>query len=71
MTRTEIFMIIDHIARDMPSSQLTKHSISFQGQHNDSRMNLAIALTAIRRGATCVNHVEVEELLKKKIRDGK
>ena len=34
------------------------------GQHNDARMNLAIALTAAREGATIANHVEVLSLIK-------
>ena len=33
-------------------------------------MNLALALTAIRNGATCLNQVEVLSLLKKKIKIG-
>jgi hypothetical protein len=37
------------------------------GQHNDSRMNVALALTAIYYGATVVNHMEVTKLLKKEI----
>jgi len=36
------------------------------GQHNDARMNLAIALTAVRHGASVANHMEVVSLLKKK-----
>ncbi|XP_065052517.1 glycerol-3-phosphate dehydrogenase, mitochondrial-like [Rhopilema esculentum] len=42
--------------------------IYYDGQHNDSRTNLALALTAIRNGATCLNHVEVVHLLKKTTR---
>ena len=38
----------------------------YLGQHNDARMNLAIALTAVRHGASVANHVEVLSLLKKK-----
>lgn len=38
--------------------------VYYDGQHNDARMNLAIILTAIRYGATCVNHVSVTELIK-------
>lgn len=46
----------------------SNHPISFLslGQHNDARMNLAIALTAVRHGASVANHVEVLSLLKKK-----
>lgn len=36
------------------------------GQHNDARMNLAIALTAARYGAATANYMEVVNLLKKK-----
>ncbi|KAF3824457.1 hypothetical protein GH733_008742 [Mirounga leonina] len=43
---------------------LTKHSI-VRGQHNDARMNLAIALTAARYGAATANYMEVVSLLKK------
>ncbi|CAG8842893.1 30855_t:CDS:2, partial [Racocetra persica] len=32
--------------------------------HNDARMNVALALTAISHGATVANHVEVTHLLK-------
>lgn len=35
------------------------------GQHNDARMNLAIALTAARYGAATANYTEVVHLLKK------
>ena len=33
------------------------------GQHNDARMNLSIALSAARRGATTCNHTLVLSLL--------
>jgi len=39
--------------------------ITYIGQHNDARMNLAIVLSAIRKGAQCANHVAVTELLKR------
>lgn len=39
-------------------------SSSSLGQHNDARMNLAIALTAARYGATIANYTEVVHLLK-------
>ncbi|KAI9149817.1 mitochondrial glycerol-3-phosphate dehydrogenase [Blastocladiella emersonii ATCC 22665] len=44
--------------------------VYYDGQHNDSRMNVALALTAISHGATVANHVEVVELVKKDV-DGK
>ncbi|XP_050068876.1 glycerol-3-phosphate dehydrogenase, mitochondrial [Anopheles maculipalpis] len=45
--------------------------VYYDGQQDDARMNLAIALTAARHGASITNHVEVLELLKKKGDDGK
>lgn len=33
--------------------------IYYDGQQNDARMNLAIAVTAIRKGASCANNVQV------------
>lgn len=41
------------------------------GQHNDARMNLAIALTATRHGAAIANHVRVVDLLKERDESGK
>ncbi|RPB05329.1 DAO-domain-containing protein [Choiromyces venosus 120613-1] len=38
--------------------------VYYDGSHNDSRMNVSIALTAALYGATIVNHVEVNELIK-------
>jgi len=35
----------------------------YDGQFNDARMNLALALTAIGEGAAALNHLEVVELL--------
>ena len=40
------------------------------GQQDDARMNVAIALTSVRRGANVVNHTEVLALLKKKVSQG-
>lgn len=36
----------------------------YTGQQDDARMNLAIALTAARHGATITNHVSVVKLHK-------
>ncbi|NXK88939.1 GPDM protein, partial [Formicarius rufipectus] len=38
--------------------------VYYDGQHNDARMNLAIALTAARHGAATANYAEVRHLLK-------
>ena len=35
----------------------------YQGQQDDARMNLTIALSAIREGAVCTNYVGVQNLL--------
>lgn len=40
--------------------------VYYDGQHNDARMNLAIALTAARYGAAMANYTEVVCLLKTK-----
>ena len=37
--------------------------VYFDGQHNDSRMSLAIALTAARYRPTVVNHCEATQLV--------
>ncbi|GKU06129.1 glycerol-3-phosphate dehydrogenase [Fusarium langsethiae] len=38
--------------------------VYYDGQHNDSRMNVALAMTAAQYGATVLNHVEVTGLEK-------
>ncbi|KAH8283525.1 hypothetical protein KR018_004947, partial [Drosophila ironensis] len=45
--------------------------VYYDGQQDDARMCLAVALTAARYGATVCNHVEVKELLKKDDGSGK
>eukprot|EP01087_Luapelamoeba_hula_P008926 TRINITY_DN2270_c0_g1_i1.p1 TRINITY_DN2270_c0_g1~~TRINITY_DN2270_c0_g1_i1.p1 ORF type:complete len:724 (-),score=117.84 TRINITY_DN2270_c0_g1_i1:157-2328(-) len=40
--------------------------VYYDGQHNDSRMGVSIALTAAGYGAALANHVEAVSLLKKK-----
>jgi glycerol-3-phosphate dehydrogenase len=45
--------------------------VYYDGQHNDARMNLSIALTAARMGANIANYVEVKELLYKEEGDKK
>lgn len=36
--------------------------VYYDGQTNDSRMNIALAMTAVALGATCLNHMEVISL---------
>ncbi|KAH8077521.1 DAO-domain-containing protein [Cristinia sonorae] len=38
--------------------------VYYDGQHNDSRMNTALIMTAVQQGAVVANHVEVKELHK-------
>nr|XP_040580448.1 probable glycerol-3-phosphate dehydrogenase, mitochondrial [Lepeophtheirus salmonis] len=38
--------------------------VYYDGTHNDARMNLSIALTAARLGATLGNHIKVTDLVK-------
>ena len=38
--------------------------VYYDGQHNDSRMNMALIMTAVQQGATVANYVEVTELHK-------
>jgi len=38
--------------------------VYYDGQHNDSRMNVCIALTAAAKGAAVANHVEVVGIVK-------
>ncbi|CAL4130536.1 unnamed protein product, partial [Meganyctiphanes norvegica] len=44
--------------------------VYFDGQHNDSRMNISIALSATRLGATIANHTRVIKLLKETNEEG-
>ncbi|KAI9342740.1 FAD dependent oxidoreductase-domain-containing protein [Zopfochytrium polystomum] len=49
----------------LKADRLAGAMVYYDGAHNDSRMNVAIALTAINHGAVMANHVEVVELLKR------
>lgn len=53
------------------SDKLVGAIVYYDGQQDDARMNLAIALTAARHGAAVCNHIQVTELLKKKDSTGK
>lgn len=48
----------------LKSDSLKGAIVYYDGQHNDARMNVAIALTAARYGATVANHVSVIDLHK-------
>lgn len=55
----------------LKSDKLVGAIVYYDGQQDDARMNLAVALTAARQGATVVNHTEVTALLKKPNAAGK
>ncbi|XP_077281332.1 glycerophosphate oxidase 1 isoform X2 [Temnothorax americanus] len=54
----------------LKGDKLSGAIVYYDGQQDDARMNLAVALTASRHGATVVNHVKVVNLLKGLDRDG-
>ncbi|KAI8620477.1 FAD dependent oxidoreductase-domain-containing protein [Chytriomyces sp. MP71] len=48
----------------LKGDKLVGAMVYYDGAHNDSRMNVAIALTAVAHGAVVANHIEVVELIK-------
>lgn len=48
----------------LKNDRLVGAMVYYDGQHNDSRMNVALGLTAVQYGAVIANHVEVVELMK-------
>ncbi|KAI8988874.1 FAD dependent oxidoreductase-domain-containing protein [Pilobolus umbonatus] len=50
----------------LKDDQLVGAIVYYDGQQNDARMNVTLALTAAEHGATISNHCEVVELLKDK-----
>ncbi|GAA5992181.1 hypothetical protein JCM11641_007789 [Rhodosporidiobolus odoratus] len=48
----------------LKSDGLTGAVVYYDGQHNDSRMNMALVLTAVQYGAVAANHTEVISLIK-------
>ncbi|KAJ2694332.1 mitochondrial glycerol-3-phosphate dehydrogenase [Coemansia sp. RSA 1285] len=48
------------------AENLVGSMVYFDGQHNDARMNSALAVTAAAHGAVVANHVEVTSLIKEK-----
>ncbi|KAH7915462.1 FAD dependent oxidoreductase-domain-containing protein [Hygrophoropsis aurantiaca] len=48
----------------LKSDGLVGAVVYYDGQHNDSRMNVALILTAVRHGAIVANHCEVTQLEK-------
>lgn len=56
------------IAPMMDDANLKATCVYHDGSFNDARMNATLAITAIDKGATCLNYMEVKQLIKK---DGK
>lgn len=52
------------IAPMLDSSKLKAGLVYHDGSFNDSRMNAALAITAIENGATVLNYMEVKQLIK-------
>jgi len=48
----------------LKKNELKGAIVYYDGSHNDARMNISIAITAARHGATIANHVKVEDLIK-------
>ena len=59
MTRSRALEAFPMLRRE----NLAGAMVYYDGQHNDSRMNVALAMTAAREGATVANHMEVVQLL--------
>ena len=55
----------------LKSDRLCGSIVYYDGQHNDARMNISIALTAARLGANVANHCAVTELIHKTDENGK
>ncbi|XP_055726696.1 glycerol-3-phosphate dehydrogenase, mitochondrial-like isoform X4 [Salvelinus fontinalis] len=61
LTKTKALELFPMLKKD----KLVGAIVYYDGQHNDARMNLAIALTAARYGAAIANYTEVVHLLKR------
>jgi len=53
------------------SDNLCAALVYYDGQHNDSRMNVSLAVTAASHGAVVANHTEVLRLIKGKDENGR
>lgn len=60
---------VTDLAPMLDSSNLTAGLVYHDGTFNDSRLNSTLAITAINKGATVLNYIEVKQLLKSN--DGK
>ncbi|XP_006636493.1 glycerol-3-phosphate dehydrogenase, mitochondrial isoform X1 [Lepisosteus oculatus] len=60
LSKTKALELFPMLKKD----ELVGAIVYYDGQHNDARMNLAVALTAARYGAAIANYTEVVRLLK-------
>ncbi|KAG2176604.1 hypothetical protein INT44_007268 [Umbelopsis vinacea] len=60
LTRSKALEAFPMLKKD----ELVGALVYYDGQHNDARMNVALALTAVNHGATMANHCEVKSLTK-------
>ncbi|ORZ25687.1 FAD dependent oxidoreductase-domain-containing protein [Absidia repens] len=60
LTRSKALEAFPMLKRD----ELVGALVYYDGQHNDARMNVALAITAAYHGATVANHCEVLDLTK-------
>ncbi|GAB5588461.1 mitochondrial glycerol-3-phosphate dehydrogenase [Umbelopsis nana] len=60
LTRSKALEAFPMLKKD----ELVGALVYYDGQHNDARMNVALALTAVNHGATVANHCEVKSLTK-------
>lgn len=54
------------VAPMLDASKLKAGLVYHDGSFNDSRMNSSLAVTAVERGATVLNYVQIKQLLKNK-----
>ncbi|OMJ17346.1 Glycerol-3-phosphate dehydrogenase, mitochondrial [Smittium culicis] len=67
------FMLRDSTIKNFPTindKDLVGSVVYYDGQQNDSRMNVSLALTAAANGAVVANHIEVISLVKSKDHSG-
>ena len=67
-----INQIMSYLCGCCTPSHLCVFFFHWQGQQDDARMNLTLAMSAIREGAACLNYVQVQNLLfNEQTEDGK
>lgn len=66
LLKTSYFLSRDKTIENFPMikrDRLCGAIVYYDGQQDDARMNLTIAMSAIREGAACSNYIEVKNLL--------